>query len=97
MYDITGVISLLNIWLSNLYSSLSATVILIASLDLVCLSVSETLCPSKERREEGIYSYWTLVRAQACDLEAVRSWYDNDIMAQKTGFLKIPRAGKQFF
>ena len=41
MYDITGIISLSNIVLSKLHSSLSGTaVFLIACLDLVCLAMS---------------------------------------------------------
>ena len=43
MCDITGVISLLNILLSELYSSSSDSAVVIAYLDLVCLSGSVSL------------------------------------------------------
>ena len=59
MYYITGVISVLNFLLSKLYSSSSGIAVLIACLDLVCLSLS--LCPSREGREKGIYARWALV------------------------------------
>ena len=63
-----------------------------------------SLCLSREAQEAGIYTRWVLVQASACDLEAARPWYNNDIIdlrnrvleypnSWKTGFLRIGEVG----
>ena len=99
MYDITGVISLLNILLSELYCSFSSSVV-ISLLVWILLAV----CLSREEQEEDIYTHRTLVRVQACDRKAVLPSYDNKITdsrnrflesasSWKTGFLRISNIG----